>query len=223
MNNKKRIIVMVSLSAFLFLGWEFFLYPVKENIMKLKESANRIKRETAMRSQVNLPASYISDNQYKIDVLHYDLNFDLYPAKKLLKGDATITGVLKNKDLKEIDLNFYDNMDISEVLLNNSRVSYNLSDTRLSIPVEISIPDTFNLRVIYQGTPKYAGLGSFSFGKIDSQSVVYNLNEPIYASTWFPCNDLPDDKALLDMEITNDSSETSISNGILVNTTVKRK
>ena len=35
--------------------------------------------------------------------------------KKIIKGDVTITGILKNKDLNEIDLNFYDNMDISKV------------------------------------------------------------------------------------------------------------
>ncbi len=221
MKNKTKVFVFVIFSAFLFIGWEFVITPLKENLSKLSETGNISKKEAVMSAPVYIPANYITDNQYKIDVLHYDLNFDLYPAKKLLKGDATITGVVKNKDLKEIDLNFYDNMDISKILLNNSPVSFNLSNTRLSIPVENVIADTFNVRIIYEGTPKNAGLGSFSFGRIDSQSVVYNLSEPIYASTWFPCNDLPDDKAFLDIKITNDSSETSISNGVLVNTTLK--
>ena len=220
MKNKIIVLVMLFFSAILFLGWVFIISPVKDNFTKLGLIGNNLKKESLINTPVSIPANYISDNQYKIDILHYNLNFDLYPSKRLLKGDATIKGVLKNKDLNEIDLNFYDNMDISKVLLNNLPVTYSLSNTRLSIPVENSIPDTFNLRVVYQGTPKHEGLGSFSFGKIDSQSVVYNLSEPIYASTWFPCNDRPDDKALLDMSITNDSAETSVSNGVLVGTTL---
>jgi len=50
---------------------------------------------------------------------------------------------------------------------------------------------------------------------------VHSLSEPVYASTWFPCNDLPTDKALADIFITNDSSKTSISNGYLVGTEIK--
>ena len=42
------------------------------------------------------------------------------------------------------------------------------------------------------------------------------MNEPVYASTWFPCNDVPSDKALVDIKISNDSSDVSVSNGILV-------
>jgi aminopeptidase N len=47
------------------------------------------------------------------------------------------------------------------------------------------------------------------------------LNEPNFASTWFPCNDIPSDKAFLDIRITNDTSQTSVSNGILVSEEIK--
>ena len=219
MKNKIKIFVSISFMIFFFIGWKLTIVPLKETLKELKES-NNIKRENYRGMPVRIPASYISDNQYQIDVLHYNLNFDLYPAKRMLKGDATITAILKNKDLKEIDLNFYDNMNISKVLLNNVPASYNISDTRLTIPIVKASPDTFNVRIVYEGTPKHEGLGSFTFGEIDSQSVVYNLSEPVYASTWFPCNDMPNDKALLDIKITNDSAETSVSNGVLMGTTL---
>ncbi len=220
MRNKTKIFFVISIAAFLFAGWQFGYSPIKEKIMKLKESRDKIRNKISSVMPVNIPVNYITDNQYKIDVLHYNLNLDIFPGKRIIKGDVTITGILKNKDLNEIDLNFYDNMDISKVYLNNIPVSYNLSDTKLSVPFNITDIDTFSIRVVYDGTPKHEGLGSFTFGEIDSQSVVYNLSEPVYASTWFPCNDLPDDKALLDIKITNDTSETSISNGILVDTSI---
>src|SRR5690606_267886 len=57
----------------------------------------------------------------------------------------------------------------------------------------------------------------FVFGEVNGQSLVYNISEPIYAPTWFPCDDDPSDKALLDIEITNDSQYVSVSNGKLIN------
>ena len=49
----------------------------------------------------NTTPNYISSNQYDINVLHYDLSIDLYPEKKLLKGDATITAVITNKNITQ--------------------------------------------------------------------------------------------------------------------------
>jgi aminopeptidase N len=160
--------------------------------------------------------SYVSANQYKIDILHYFINIDLYTEQKMLKGDVVITGVLLDKSIPQIDLNFYDNLKISELLLNGKPAEYIEKGTKLTIPLSGSQPDTFYVQVLYEGTPKRAGFSSFVFGEINGKSCVYNLSEPNYASTWFPCNDVPSDKALLDIKITNDSSKVSASNGKLV-------
>lgn len=165
------------------------------------------------------PDDYASANQYKINVLHYVINIDLRPEEKMLKGDVVITGVFLDKNINQIDLNFYDNMKIYLLLLNGKTSSFTEKGTRLSIPLSGIQPDTFEVRVLYEGTPKRAGFPSFVFGEINGKSCIYNLSEPNYASTWLPCNDIPSDKALLDMEITNDSSEVSASNGKLVSIT----
>jgi aminopeptidase N len=151
-----------------------------------------------------------------IDVLHYNLKFDLYPADSFLKGDALITGVRTDKSSPEIDLNFYDNLKITSLKINGSNGEYSNKDNVLHIKYTGS-PDTFNVEIIYEGTPKHAGLSGFVFGEINKSDVVYNLSEPYYASSWFPCHDVPTDKALLDIYITNDSSKVSVSNGILEN------
>ena len=173
-----------------------------------------------------LPASagteygYITSNQYDIDILKYDLSIDLNPAKKILKGNATITGVLTNKNISQLDLNFYKNMEITSATINGIPAEYERSEKQISFPLSEIKSDTFIVNIVYEGTPKRLGLSSFVFGQINDQSVVYSLNEPNYASTWFPCNDIPDDKAQLDMRITNDTSQTSISNGKLVGVTI---
>lgn len=169
----------------------------------------------------NITENYISPNQYKFNVLSYKLNIDLHPSEKILDGNVSIKGVILDKNLKQIDLNFYDNMKISQLTLNNKLVDFSDENTRLTIPISKMCPDTFLIRIVYSGTPKREGFSSFVFGELNGQSCVYNLSEPIYASTWFPCNDIPTDKAIVEMNITNDSSEVSVSNGVLVGISTK--
>ena len=169
----------------------------------------------------NTRTGYISPNQYDIDILNYVLSIDLYPEQKLLKGNATLTGVITNKKISRFDLNFYDNLEITSATIDGEPVKYERKATSISFPLNEVLNDTFKLNIVYEGTPKKVGLSSFVFGEINSHSVVYTLNEPEYASTWFPCDDRPDDKALLDIKITNDTSQVSVSNGKLMGVTTE--
>ena len=160
--------------------------------------------------------NYVSENQNKIDVYKYDLSFDLYPQKKMFIAKAILTGEVKDLSISSIDLNFYDNFKINKITLNDFETDYENEDTRLSVPYDSSMGSKFKIEVQYEGTPQKAGLEGFVFGKRNGESLVYNLSEPNYASSWFPCNDVPFDKTLMDISITNDSSMVSVSNGILV-------
>ncbi|MDP2301216.1 MAG: M1 family metallopeptidase [Ignavibacteria bacterium] len=161
-------------------------------------------------------SGYIRDNQYAIDVLHYNMNLELNHAAKLLKANVTITIHLLEKDLKSIELNFYDNLKISSLKVNEIETQFNHSGKQLSIKKMEYFLDTVMISISYEGTPKKVGLSGFVFGTINNQSLVYTINEPEYASSWFPCNDIPTDKAFLDIRITNDKDKISISNGKLI-------
>jgi aminopeptidase N len=164
----------------------------------------------------NLDENYISPNQRKIDILKYNLTFDLYPEDKMFSAKAILIGKVLDSTIKLIDLNFYDNFEIKRILLNDVSTEYENEGYRLSIPLNsISIAE-FKIEVDYEGTPKKVGLEGFVFGKRNGNSLIYNLSEPTFASSWFPCNDLPFDKTQMEMSITNDSNAVSISNGVLI-------
>ncbi len=163
----------------------------------------------------NFLAEYYSPAQQNLDIRHYDLHLDLYPDKKIISSRVEINGRLI-KPAKEIYLNFYDNFSISGITLNGKRANFENEGTHLKVFSNDLLNDTFAIVVKYSGKPKSLGFGSFEFGEVDGKSLVYSLSEPVFASTWFPCNDLPTDKALADIYITNDSSDVSVSNGILV-------
>ena len=222
MSLRTKIISGILFIAFFTVGWYFGLSPIKQSIRASLENGAKINNKLSTMPSVSVPSDYISEAQYKLDVLHYDINLDLYPEDQLLKGRVVLKAALKDKSLNEIDLNLYDNLTISSLTVDGKPAKYENEDTRLRIETPASsLPDTFNIEISYEGKPERKGLGSFSFGKKYGHWVVYNLSEPNYASTWFPCNDLPSDKALLDMYITNDTTYVSASNGILVDKTTE--
>ncbi|MFA6977742.1 MAG: M1 family aminopeptidase [Ignavibacteriaceae bacterium] len=158
---------------------------------------------------------YNSPEQKLIDVLHYTIKLDLFPEQKRLKGDVTLQFVFTDSLDKKFHINFYDNLKIHKVLWNGLATNYSNYKTSLTIEPK-NINDTNYVEIMYEGRPKNLGLSSFVFGEINGKSLVYNISEPNFASTWFPCNDILTDKATFDFYITNASSEVSVSNGILL-------
>ena len=188
----------------------------KKNNLSVNEIKNQYYTSHLQKYKKYFSGDYITGNQNSVDVLDYDLFFNLHPEEKYFVADAKIKAKILTEDIPSLDFNFYDNFELQSVKLNDSLVNYNYEGMHLSIPIDKTIQDTFLLEVKYSGTPKRVGLDGFVFGKINDQQLTYTLSEPNYASSWFPCNDIPTDKALLDMRIENDSSQVSVSNGKLM-------
>ncbi|MGK9367799.1 M1 family metallopeptidase [Melioribacter sp. Ez-97] len=150
-----------------------------------------------------------------IDVIRYNIKVSLHPKNKLINGETEIFFVPKSKSANEIEFDFYDNMRIDNLKLNGKETGYKRDDDKIIIEPAKSLPDTSLLEVRYSGTPLKKGFGSFNFENLEDSYFVYTMNEPTFASTWFPCNDRPDDKALVDIYIENDSDYVSLSNGKL--------
>ena len=158
---------------------------------------------------------YNSPEQKLIDVLHYTIKLDLIPEQKRLKGDVTLQFVFTDSLQKVFSINFYDNLRIHKVLWNGASTNYSNYQSSLKVTPK-TIYDTNYVEIIYEGRPKNLGLSSFVFGEINGKSLIYNISEPSFASTWFPCNDILTDKATFDFYLTNASSEVSVANGLLV-------
>ncbi len=156
--------------------------------------------------------NYFSDDQKNIDVLHYTLRLQLFPAERKIKGETTVK--IKVIQGEKIALNFYDNLKVDSVLINRQKTGYERDEKHIYIEGSAN-SDSVMITIVYSGTPESMGFGSFVFGNYKESPVIYTLSEPVFASTWFPCNDLPTDKATADVFITNDSSFVSVSNGKL--------
>ena len=150
-----------------------------------------------------------------INVLSYDLVINLFPVEEYIEGKVRIIGIIE-KGRDKIELDFYDNFEVTKVDLNDENYNYEFEKKKILIERKTTTKDTFNLSIAYEGTPESRGFGSFEFGKEGKHKVIYTLNEPNFASTWFPCNDTPIDKAAYSILITSDSNMVSVSNGRLI-------
>ena len=221
MSRRTKIVSVLLFIIFFALGWFLGITPFQQGIRASIENGTRIQNRLMALPPVSIEEGYIADEQYQVDILHYDIKLDLHPEDQVVNGDVILTGRMKEKNLEKIILNFHDNMQIKGLTIDGKPAEYENEGSRLTIKPAASLPDTFRIEIIYKGKPEREGFGSFTFGKKYGHWVVYNLSEPNYASTWFPCNDMPSDKALLDMYLTNDTSYVSASNGILVDKTTE--
>jgi len=218
LKRKKILFAGMSIFAVILLAAGYFIIKwALNNLDPLKRARQAIAIAAQMKDfdEKELEA-YNPKSQRSIDVKHYLINLDLYPEQEKIIGDVTISMKINDKRADKIEINLYDNFKINEIRLNGERVDYTQSEKVLSILKRNKEIDSADIRIKYEGTPKSLGFGSFNFEEVDGHLQTYSLSEPIFASTWFPCIDLPDDKALLDIYVTNDSSNISLSNGKLI-------
>ncbi|NOX64919.1 MAG: M1 family metallopeptidase [Chlorobi bacterium] len=161
-------------------------------------------------------ADLFEENKREIDIINYDIDIELFPNNEEIIATTKVKGVIKSKNKKQIELDFYDNFNIQSVQLNGNAADYYFKEDQLVIENKEIKSDTFEVSVSYDGTPRNLGFGSFAFTEWNDNIMVSTLNEPVFASTWFPCNDTPLDKALLNISVTADSEMVSVSNGKLI-------
>jgi aminopeptidase N len=148
------------------------------------------------------------------DVANYGLKVRYEPSTKRLTGDATIRATA-TANLSRFNLDLA-GLTVSSVKVNGAGAAYQRDGNELVItPARgLAKAGTFTVEVGYDGVPHPItspdlGMGGF----LDTQDGAIALGEPESASTWFPVNDHPLDKATYDIQITVPDGLTALSNG----------
>ncbi len=155
------------------------------------------------------------------DATHYAITLGYDPAATRLTGDTVVTATA-TQDLGRFDLDLV-GLQVRSVAVDNvpvaafARVGNKLVITpRQGINKGVS----YTTRVVYGGVPvdhDDPQLGEE--GLVPSGPGAIAQGEPEGASSWFPVNDHPLDKATYDITITAPSDLSALSNGILVTKT----
>jgi hypothetical protein len=159
-----------------------------------------------------------TDGNGGYDVQNYDLDLRYEPDTDVLTGTATITAIA-TEGLSRFNLD-YDGPAITSITVNGAAAKWGLKKGELIITPASVIPNgaTFDTVVDYEGVPQLID-DFFGGGWITTDDGALALGQPHGATTWFPANDHPLDKATLTVTIDVPEGVEAISNGELVSET----
>jgi hypothetical protein len=157
------------------------------------------------------------------DVRHYGLDIRYTPSTDVLAGVATITAKA-TQNLSSFNLDF-DGLTLRSVTVNGRPARWTRADGELTVTPRTGLREgrTFTVVARYDGVPQIIpddALGDSGVFHTDDGMVI--VGQPHVASTWFPVNDHPLDKAAYTFRVTVPHGLEAVSNGRLVGRTTKR-
>nr|WP_232075881.1 M1 family metallopeptidase [Phytohabitans suffuscus] len=149
------------------------------------------------------------------DVRHYKLVVKYDPSTDELTGTATITAAA-TQDLSSFNLDFV-GLSVGSVKVNGAGATEKREDAELVITPSggIAKDAEFTVEIGYSGKPQAIQSPDFGEGGfLHTADGAIALGQPESASTWFPVNDHPIDKATYDVEATVPEGLSALSNGV---------
>ncbi|MFH1335866.1 MAG: M1 family aminopeptidase [Candidatus Zixiibacteriota bacterium] len=161
-------------------------------------------------------------SQGDFDARYYRLDLSLNDTTQILTGAVYLYGTALINGFNVVELNFFDNaqMYVDSCISNSAHLSFTWSSNliRIFLNATYNAGQSFGVTVYYHGHPLEGGLQSFDWSSHGSPSypVMCTLSEPYFAQSWWPCKDLPRDKAdSVDINVTVRSDLYVASNGLL--------
>lgn len=133
-------------------------------------------------------------NQAAYDVRGYALDLTFAPTTSTVSGTVRVQADVVAGPLGTLDLDLLANMTVDGVTAGGVPVGWTRTADVVSVLLDRSYAtgETMDVRITYHGTPV---AGSFGFRTANGRPLVWSLSEPYGARSWWPCKDLPEDKA----------------------------
>ncbi len=157
-----------------------------------------------------------------IDVTYYKLQITIDHSAKNLSGVATVAAKSQASALRSFFLELTSSLTVDSVKSSGQKLAFKRGDAQsqnrlvTTLPAPFNQGELFSVDIYYHGAPGSSGFSSFVFSEHAGEPAIWSLSEPYGASDWFPCKDVPSDKAdSSDVWITCDASLKVASNGVL--------
>lgn len=156
---------------------------------------------------------FLEEQVQDFDVLHYEFDWKLDFEAQHIVGKAVVK-IRSQSTINKITLHLSDNMNVTGITQDLTPVSFSHQNDLLDIyPLQTLDPDEkLTVTISYSGFPQ-SGLNFTYHGE---DPIIWSLDEPNGAREWFPCYDVPSDKATVKMFITVADSMIVASNGDLI-------
>ena len=150
------------------------------------------------------------------DVAHYSIAIAYDPTTRMLTGTDTITATA-TQALSSFDLDLHA-LTVTSVTVGAKPAKFTLGHDKLTItPAHpIAVRATITTQIKYGGVPQPYNDRAFGpQGFLSQVDGALAQGQPRVASTWFPVNDRPTDKASYEIAITAPTGLAALSNGRL--------
>ncbi len=155
------------------------------------------------------------------DVAHYDVRLRWFPSTKAVLATTRVTALAEHP-LSRFSLDL-EGLRVRSVAVEGRRASFHRHDDKLVVTPAHAARGRFTTVVTYAGTPvTHRDPDGAEDGWIPTADGATVLSEPVGASTWFPSNNTPADKATFTVHVTAPSSRAVAGNGDLTRERVRR-
>ncbi|MFH1754568.1 MAG: M1 family aminopeptidase [Candidatus Latescibacterota bacterium] len=158
-----------------------------------------------------------TENQTFYDVIYYDIDVVIDPSFGTVSGTVTMTAKAVAESMIYVDLDLINNMTVTGARDSGGAIAFTQVDDIVTVTLSHTYYDgeTFTIEVDYNGVPD-DGHGSFICETRNGAPMIWSLSEPYGARSWWPCKDVPEDKAdSVDIHITVPDTLIVASNGTL--------
>ncbi len=164
-----------------------------------------------------MTAGSTADNSY--DVTKYIIDVTLQPNNWMNKMIGRVNLQVKSNayQLDKVSLDLVGLL-VDSCRVNSAPAVFTTTADKLTVTLDkkYNSNQTFNLDVFYHGIPQ---AGIYFTTNQYNQPVYYTFTEPEKSRFWFPCHDIPSDKALAEIKCTVTSGLEVVSNGELLGVT----
>ena len=153
------------------------------------------------------------------DVGHYELDLAYDPDRVWLDATVTLTATA-TATLSSVNVDFV-GFDVQAVTVDGEAAGFarTARDMTIRPQTAIAVGRQFELSVRYQGKPRPfrsdAGVSGGLGWNVSPPGTSYVLSEPDGARSWFPCNDIPSDKATYTFRIVVPNGLVAAANGVV--------
>jgi len=155
--------------------------------------------------------------QEDFDVIHYHLELAIIPETEWVDGELKLTATSMIDDLVEVVLNFTSFLRVNSVKDSGISFVHNKDLLTIKLNRNYNRGEAITVAIKYSGQPTLAlDPGGLFFARRGATWAIHSESCPWHARNWFPCKDVPWDKAdSTDMIITVPEDLVVASNGLM--------
>lgn len=157
-----------------------------------------------------------------VDVESYAIDLQVSLSPNRVDGTVVIEARSLTEGLASLDVGLHADLGITSIVTGVTPLSYSrtLNTVTITLDRAYSVGELIQVAITYGGTPPVTGFGgqAFKFSSHDTGPIISSLSEDEFATAWWPCIDVPSDKAIVSMDLTVPTGLVGVSNGVLVGT-----